>query len=152
MTHASKMARLLAGMVMLTVASAADAQPGCFDFVTGGGWITLAGKRANFGFNAGTQEGATEPAIRFNLIDHNTKTKIRATGITGYGPGPTPNSRRLEGPATVNGEGGVTYVIIVTDNGEPGKGNDTISITLSNGFSVSGMLSGGNIKLHDNCP
>jgi hypothetical protein len=41
----------------------------------------------------------------------------------------------------------VTYQVDVTDNGEPGK-NDSFAITLSNGYSASGTLAGGNIQLH----
>ena len=36
-----------------------------------------------------------------------------------------------------------------TDNGEPGKGRDTFSISIDcNGYTASGTLAGGNIKLH----
>jgi len=49
---------------------------------------------------------------------------------------------------------GIGYTVDVTDAGEPGR-DDTFSITLSTGYSASGTLAGGNIKLHakpDACP
>ena len=39
----------------------------------------------------------------------------------------------------------------VADNGEPGVNVDTFAITLSNGYSASGKLGGGNIQLHMPC-
>jgi hypothetical protein len=41
----------------------------------------------------------------------------------------------------------VTFTVVATDNGEPGVGNDAFSITLP-GYSASGVLSGGNIKVY----
>src|SRR5439155_74096 len=37
--------------------------------------------------------------------------------------------------------------VVVSDNGEPGR-SDTFSISLSNGYTASGKLAGGNIRLH----
>ncbi len=46
-----------------------------------------------------------------------------------------------------------TYTATVSDNGEPGR-NDTIDLSLSNGYHVSGALGGGNLQLHlkPECP
>jgi hypothetical protein len=54
--------------------------------------------------------------------------------------------------ATVSGEGinnghGVTFTVDVIDNGEPGSA-DVFGITLSDGYSRSGMLRRGNIQVH----
>jgi hypothetical protein len=59
-------------------------------------------------------------------------------------------TRQIEGIAKVNGRGSFTYKVIVVDNGEPGR-NDVFSLELSNGYQVSGTLSGGNIQLHTRC-
>jgi len=76
--------------------------------------------------------------------------KVHGTGVTGYSvPGPT--SRRIEGTAEINGQPGFTYKIDVADNGTPGRGVDTFSIQLSNGYSASNKLGGGNIQLHKPC-
>lgn len=52
------------------------------------------------------------------------------------------------GQATVDGSGPVNYRIRVKDLGEPGKGNDTYGILLSNGyFSGEQTLEGGNVEI-----
>ena len=38
----------------------------------------------------------------------------------------------------------------MVDSGEPGR-DDMFSLRLSNGYTVSGKLAGGNIKLHVKC-
>ena len=40
-----------------------------------------------------------------------------------------------------------SYVVDVTDNGEPGR-EDRFSLRLSNGYFAVGTLAGGNIQLH----
>ena len=45
----------------------------------------------------------------------------------------------------------MTYTVDVTDNGEPGRGSDLFSLRLSNGYTASGTLAGGNIQLHKAC-
>ena len=117
------------------------------DFVTGGGWITgtPSGSRANFGVAGGIKNGGFWGHLTY--IDHGPNGfKVKGTGVTSYQvTGPT--SRRIKGTAEVDGVGGYTYIVDVTDNGEPGR-NDTFAITLSNTYSASGFLAGGNIKLH----
>jgi len=125
--------------------------PPCHDFVTGGGWITVGSSRANFGFNAGYKGGSPTPDVHFNYIDHNNGMHMKATSITEYvATGPT--GRRFKGIAEINGVPGHTYDIEVADKGEPGRNTDTISISLSNGYSAGGPLAGGNIQLHKPCP
>ena len=126
--------------------------PRCDDFVTGGGWINQGnGGRANFGFNAGFKGGSMD--VHFNYIDHSTGMHVKATSITSYvDPEPTSTKRRFTGSAEIDGVSGYTYDIRVADNGEPGRNTDTISISLSNGYSAGGPLAGGNIQLHKPCP
>ncbi len=128
----------------------------CHDFVTGGGWIEPAGSsRANFGFNAGLKAGSSTPDVHLNYIDHGTGMKVKATSITTYEMGPTATSRHFEGSAEVDGAGDYTYSVDVADNGEPGRGADTFSITLKkNGkvvYQAGNHLAGGNIQLHKPC-
>ena len=115
------------------------------DFVTGGGWITgtPSGARGNFGVAGGIKQGAFWGHLVY--MDHGDGLKVKGTGVTAYtGTGDT---RHIEGTATVNGQRGFTYSVDVTDNGEPGR-NDTFSLRLSNGYTASGKLAGGNIQLH----
>ena len=118
------------------------------DFVTGGGWITgtPSGERGTFGVAGGIKNGGLWGHLTY--IDHGTNMKVKGTGVTAYTvTGPT--TRHIEGTADINGRSG-SYQVDVSDNGEPGR-NDMFSIMLSNGYSASGLLIGGNIQLHQPC-
>ena len=133
------------------ISCAAACPPPAGDFVTGGGWITgtPSGARATFGVAGGNKNGGLWGHLTY--IDHGTGMKVKGTGVTDYvATGPT--SRHISGTAEINGVSG-SYTVDVTDAGEPGR-DDTFSITLSNGYSASGTLGGGNIQLHapDACP
>lgn len=120
------------------------------DFVTGGGTIAAGSGRANFGVAGGIKHGAFWGHLTY--IDHGTGIKVKGTGVTAYTI-TGPNSRHIEGTAEIDGVAG-TYSVDVADHGEPGR-NDTFSIRLSNGYTASGKLTGGNIQLHapaNNCP
>ncbi len=123
----------------------------CHDFATGGGWIQVGEDHANFGFNAGYHDGEPQPVVHFNYIDHSTGMHMQATGITVYAMGNTSNVRHMEGTCDIDEVSGFTYVIDIEDNGEPGRGVDFLSISLSNGYSASDTLSGGNIQFHGDC-
>jgi len=133
--------------------SCAACPPPVGDFVTGGGWIIgPSGARANFGVAGGIKNGGFWGHLTY--IDHSSSGfKVKGTSVTSYQiMGST--WRRISGTAEVNGVSGVGYTVDVTDAGEPGR-DDTFSITLSNGYSASGKLAGGNIQLHaksDACP
>ncbi len=112
------------------------------DFMTGGGWITTSsGSKANFALAAGTRTGWGH----LQYIDHGALLKVKGTSVTMYAStGPT--SRHIEGTADVNGSP-ATYQVDAADNGEPGR-LDTFRLTLSNGYTQSTTLDGGNIQLH----
>ncbi len=116
------------------------------DFVTGGGFINKDGSKANFGFVAGFKPGKTIVSGQLNYIDHSTGMHVKSESVTGYGGSGV--TRTFSGTASVNGAGSFAFSVTVSDNGEPGKGIDTFSISLSNGYSASGTLAGGNIQLH----
>ncbi|HKQ47273.1 MAG TPA: choice-of-anchor P family protein [Phycisphaerae bacterium] len=117
------------------------------DFVTGGGFIdtTPTGSFANFGVAGGTRGGVLFGHLVY--IDHGTDLKVKGTGITAYTVVDA-TTRRIEGPCEINQVAGATFVVEVADNGEPGI-DDTFMITLSNGYTATGTLVGGNIQLHD---
>lgn len=117
------------------------------DFVTGGGWITApSGDRGTFAVAGGIKNGGFWGHLTY--IDHGSRMKVKGLAVTAYSAtGPT--SRHIEGTAEANGQP-VTYEADVADNGEPGR-KDTFSLKLSNGYSASGLLKGGNIQLHLAC-
>ncbi|HLA74802.1 MAG TPA: post-COAP-1 domain-containing protein [Gammaproteobacteria bacterium] len=122
------------------------------DRVTGGGYIyTAAGGNGTFAVNFG-RNAKNELFVQINFIDHATGLRVKATSISSYTQvGGDTGKRRATGLAT-NQTTGVTlgYTVIVDDNGEPGN-TDTFRITLSNGYTASGTLAGGNIQLHHQC-
>ncbi len=118
------------------------------DFVTGGGWILNNGSKANFAVAGGNKNGSLWGHLQYN--DH-VATKVKGTGVTAYVIVPNSTTRHIEGTCEVNGAPGFTYAVDVADNGEPGKGVDTFSIKLSNGYSAANTLGGGNIQLHKAC-
>lgn len=120
------------------------------DFVTGGGWIdgTPTGAKGTFAVAGGIKNGAFWGHLQFH--DHGSGgPSAKGTGVTGYtAVGPT--TRRITGTCEINGRSGFTYTAEVADNGEPGR-NDTFRLSLSNGYTASGTLRGGNIQLHTPC-
>ena len=112
--------------------------------VTAGGWITVTGGKATFGLTAQAKTG--EPSGNLTYQDHVTGRTVKSTSITSVIV--SGNCARILGTATVNGAGAFGFDVTVCDNGEPGKDSDTFSITMSDGYSASGTLSGGNVQIH----
>lgn len=116
------------------------------DFMTGGGYIMANNARETFGFVAGYKPHQDTLSGELDYIDHGGGMHVKSTSVTSYGG--TGNTRTFGGQATINGVSGYTFTVTATDNGNPGKNNDNFGISLSNGYSASGILAGGNIKLH----
>jgi hypothetical protein len=69
-----------------------------------------------------------------------TKGEIQSLSITG-------NTAGFSGLGRLGDGSRVRFNVSVTDNGEPGT-SDTISISLSNGYFVSGTLLSGDIRIY----
>ena len=121
----------------------------CKDFVTGGGWINgTSDQKATFGVSGGIKNGKFWGQLSFK--DHSKNgINVKSTSVTAYILIDS-TTRQIEGIAKVDGKGSFTYTVVVKDNGEPGI-NDTFSLVVSNGYSVAGVLLGGNIQLHKKC-
>lgn len=118
--------------------------------VTGGGWITgtPTGQRGSFGVSGGIRRG--EFWGHLNYIDHATGMHVRSTAVTAYAADETNSElRHIHYDVLIGTETG-TAVVQVVDMGEPGR-NDHFTLTLSNGYTASGHLTGGNLQLHK-CP
>jgi len=114
--------------------------------VTGGGWITLLDGKGTFGLTA--QVKNTTPSGQLTYQDHGLVNRRTVKSIAVTTVAVTGNCALIQGTATVNGSGSVSFQVNVCDNGEPGKNSDTFSISMSDGYNASGTLSGGNIQLH----
>ena len=113
--------------------------------ITGGGWIDVLGGRGTFGLTARASVDGT-PSGNLTYQDHSLLSRtVKSTSITSVVV--DGDCARINGTATVNGSGAVDFQTQVCDNGEPGN-NDTFSINMSDGYSASGTLRGGNIQIH----
>ena len=111
---------------------------------TGGGQINHAdGSRGiTFGFAAYSKEDGTIIG-RCNVVDG--AIHIRCHDATQYSQ--SGNQATFAGTAAINGSP-TTYRIHVQDNADPGIGADTFTITTSSGYSATGVLTQGNIQVH----
>ena len=113
--------------------------------VTGGG--SIAGKTSgNASFNLNPQvdkNGALKGSVSYT----DGAISLSSTQITALVVNANGIDARIFGKGTVNGVA-VTFVVNVKDVGEPGNGRDKFSISISNGYSNSGIINSGNIQTH----
>ena len=114
--------------------------------VTAGGWINVAGGKGTFGLTAQVKENGT-PSGHLTYEDHGLQNRsVKSTAITAVVV--SGNCVQILGTATVNGAGSFGFQLQVCDNGEPGKDADTFQIDMSDGYTASGTLRGGNVQNH----
>jgi hypothetical protein len=111
--------------------------------VQGQGAFDSGGNEVTFRLHA-TQVGNSSDLGQFSFCDSVasvclTNGRIQSLLITGH-------TAEFSGSGRVQDVGRVTFNVSVTDNGNPGT-SDTISITLSNGYSASGTLTSGDIRI-----
>ncbi len=112
---------------------------------TGGGYLgDVAGGIVSFGFNV--MSDGTSVRGQCRVTDHTTGDEVKCLNAKLLNR--TATHATFSGEALVNGVKR-TYVVDVDDLGEPGAGGDTFKITTDNGFAAAGVLSGGNVQIHD---
>lgn len=145
---------------ILLVAVLALVGTGCTK-ATGGGQFkdVWTGHKISFGFNAHplVDEDAGYPFVKakgqFQMIDHDTKTKVHGT-FTGTYVQPSDNASWFMGTCSVNGADDVYFEITATDLEKAGIGvGDHIFIMVGElGYpdtvTYEGILNGGNIQFH----
>lgn len=107
--------------------------------VTGGGKID--GKNVTFGFNADHAPGGN-----LNYKDKAADIHLLSDTIDTFVADEENNRVTFTGTGRI-GNQPVTFLVTVTDNGEPGR-NDTFQIEIGNGYSKVGTLTSGNIQVH----
>jgi hypothetical protein len=114
--------------------------------VTAGGWIARGvGGKATFGLTAKANDaGAASGHVTYQ--DHVQDRTVISTAVTTVIV--NGNCAQILGSAKVNGTPGYGFDVNVCDNGEPGKNSDTFSIVMSDGYTASGTLGGGNVQIH----
>ena len=111
--------------------------------VDGRGTINSHGDRVTFQVHVSQSDDSTS-ADDFSFCDPvagvcPTQTTIRNVSING-------NTAEFSGTLQLDDETQARYSVSVTDNGKPGT-QDTISISLSNGYAVDGTLVTGDIRI-----
>jgi hypothetical protein len=137
----------LADVVLASVESQINCQGGSppdASFGTGGGWIPgFTSGRANFGVMGGADQDGTKAHVVFK--DHGANFSMQST--TEAVDNTQPCQTTITGMAD-SSSGPVSFMVTIRDNGEPGVNRDTFAIEVSNGYTNSKYLSGGNIQKH----
>jgi hypothetical protein len=110
--------------------------------VTGGGQITVTGRRSSLGFTA-KQDGGTASG-HLNYLNHTTRAHLdcTVTAVTDL----TSTTAKFSGTCNTNSDAD-RFTAEVEDNNEPGKNIDKFKITY--GSNTDGnTLSSGNIQIH----
>jgi hypothetical protein len=115
---------------------------------TGGGQIDNAAGDAKiaFGFTAKSDANGLKGECTVVDISPATNIKVKCLDVTTLVQSGTHSF--FAGHATVNGVA-TDYRIDVDDLAEPGKGRDTFKIQTSSGYTVGGVLTNGNIQVHN---
>jgi len=125
----------------------------CTDVSTGRGSITgPSGDDAEFNFKAGFKVGedadsAPHGDVVYTDDGFDGSLSVMSTSVTAYLE-KGPNSRRIQGTAQINGRDGTFQLDVTVDD----SASDSFAIRLSNGYSASGKLKDGHIKIHTRCP
>ena len=127
-----------------------------FGKVTGGGFLldkteTL---KHSFGFNIHYDDkGHATMKGQLQFVDRNGNMNFHGNEVSNFEV--YENQAVFTGAGRLNGEEGYSYRVEIVDDGNPGRGNDTLSIEItklgsdSAMYEVSGTLAGGNIKVHE---
>jgi len=136
--------------------------------MNGNGSIEVGGKEYEFELKVDERVSGPESArlrlvIREKRQGRDVRNRFDSTGVTSimfadhpaFNPGKKPTSGIdsviFNGPGRWNGAAGYSYEVACTDMGEPGRGNDTFSVTIRAPggavmASAAGTLTKGNIQ------
>jgi hypothetical protein len=124
---------------------------GC-KFTDGGRITALNGDKATFGSVAKVSEakvtGTDKVSGTQQYQDHGPAANLNVHSITILAVSCTGNSASIFGKARINGAGSFDFRVDLTDNGEPGIGQDTYRIRVNGYDSGERVLEGGNVKKH----
>ena len=116
--------------------------------VTAGGWIPVVNDKGTFGLTAKANASGTASG-NLTYQDHGVLARtVKSTAVTSVTLTEGGRCARILGDAKVNNTANAGFQVDVCDNGEPGKDSDTFSIVMSDGYTASGQLGGGNVQIH----
>ena len=116
--------------------------------VTACGWIAVVNGKGTFGVTA-KANASGEPSGNVTYQDHGLLARtVKSTAVTSVTLTQGGTCATILGNAKVNNTTDAGFQVDVCDNGEPGKDTDTFSIVMSDGYTASGKLGGGNVQIH----
>lgn len=117
--------------VMVQVISTAD--------ISGAGWVSTGTGKGHFGFNF-SLTATSGPSGDFKYRD-NPGVRLVSTAV--HSIDREGNTAVIRGACVVNGQTGFTYELTVVDGGSSAP--DQLELKVSNGYTASGAVGGGNI-------
>jgi hypothetical protein len=113
-----------------------------------GGWWNVGSAKHRIAATAEHDAGATTTSGELSYDDRNG-TAVSGTGVEHLVI--SGNQATITGAATVNGNSGYRYTLVITDNGEPGS-SDTVDLTVTQTGTTwqlhdAGTLGGGNAQV-----
>jgi hypothetical protein len=129
-------------------------------FMTGGGNISSGKGKGASRQTWGFEIRCDESQGNFQFNDHSTGDKFHLESITSVEcsddnsldpgkPDATFDTLTLVGEGRLNGESGKSITVTLTDDGEPGKGVDSIDLDIDGSITLVGTLTGGNHQAHE---
>ena len=116
-------------------------------FVTGSGVVaSTTGADAEFELSGRFHRGAFRGSFTYQ---EGGGVAVESDGLTGLLVLNSSGIAYLTGYASVNGDPGHSFLLIVHDNGSPGRGNDTFRLDVDGVTVADGTLSDGNVRIHD---
>lgn len=141
--------------VPATIVEGAPVKESTFGKVTGGGFLREHDTSMyNFGFNVHyNSKGKATMKGQLQFSDRNGNKSFHGNEVLSLVV--EENKAVFTGAGLLNGKEGFSYKVEVVDNGNPGRGNDTFFIEITNDdtgssmYATGGIIDGGNIKVHE---
>ena len=140
-----------------TVAIQVNATANTEGRVNGGGYVDGGRRRFNLDVHSRARRNGFAFTGQVSFRDLENKITLRSKSITGFQIDASGQHAVITGTARVNGQAGYTFMVMVSDLANPGRGADKfrILITGPDGFSydslnyasAEGLLDSGNIRV-----
>jgi hypothetical protein len=112
---------------------------------TGGGYVSRVAGAGQIAFGFDAKSDGAKVKGECNVVDQVSGTQVKCLDVTSLAI--VGRHATFSGEALVNGVA-ANYVIDVDDLAEPGDGRDVFKLATDRGYSVGGVLLGGNIQVH----
>jgi hypothetical protein len=116
--------------------------------INGSGWLAEDSEKVSFGFSIKYTKKSDVPQGQLQIVDKSKESglDIQTEGFN-WLVVTSDNLALLQGSASLNGESGYLFEMLVSDNGTPGKGKDFFELSIYGVPVASGLIDGGNIVI-----